>query len=564
MGDVLEVPVPSGDRGPVEDAVLDLDRRALRFHETANEVDRLAQLVAQGWNGQAADAFDVRVAAARLALDRVSETHSQTAVSLRTYCDQWEETDRLAGVARRSIESAASTYRKDGKAAAQHLADEISRGIKSLDDPVEGIPLLGDVAGAVTSGAAKFANGFVERLLSWDPNPPEPTLLPVAPGALDLDDISNVAGAIGDAAEWGVGAVLDGVGKVIDLIGGIVDAAVSALKAVGEAFVDAVKAAVRSAGEALETLYELGRDVATAIRDVIVTTAQIVFDAVVDAVKATVDFLISLGKGIWDVVEFVLDALTTIQAGSIALLVGAIRRRFGLDERRMKNPGVADSQAFNDLFSSTTLDEIKDRQRLADWSYKTKGAPDGWERVQNYTGSEGFFAVAFRKKGTDTVVLAYRGTDSKQVKDWRDDAINASDAPTGQARDAIAVAKEMAKDPRFSGRDIEYTGHSLGGSLASIASITTGRPAKTFNAASVGGSNYLLATAAGGHGRSEKQIVNYHTAPDILTNGQNVIGLRPASGAQVTVDSTTRNPISAHGLDAFDWSKFEGPKAKVR
>jgi hypothetical protein len=263
---------------------------------------------------------------------------------------------------------------------------------------------------------------------------------------------------------------------------------------------------------------------------------------------------------VWEVIEFVLDGAATLVAGIMALIAGAIRRELGLNDRRMDDPEVADRAAFRDLYDEDVLAEVKERQHLADWSYKESGAPKGWERVQNYPGTDGFYAVAFKKTGTDTVVLAYRGTNPDSVKDWRDDAINATDLPTNQARQALEVAKSVANDPRFKNHDVEYTGHSLGGSLASIASIATGNPAKTFNAASIGEGNYLLARAAGGHGKSEEQIVNYHTAPDILTNGQDAIGIRPAAGAQVTIDCTTGNPVTAHDLNTFDWSQFETKK----
>jgi uncharacterized protein YukE len=562
VSDVLEVPVPSGDLALVQDAVADLERRAQRFHEAANEVDRLAQRAAPDWEGRTSAAFEERVGAARRALDAVAETQVQTAGVVRGYCEQWEETDRVARAARSDIESAASTYRRDGKTRAQHLADEISRAIESLDDPVEDIPIVGDIAGAATSGAAKIAHEFVERLLSWDPQPPQPTLHPVAPG--DLGDLTSMGQAIGDAAEWGVGALLDGIDAVIDLVGGIVHAAVQALEAVGEAFVDAIETAIEWAGDALETLYDLGKEVATAIGDFVSTVAQVVFDAVVDAVSATIDFLISIGKGVWDVIEFVLDGVALIEAAVLAAILGAIRRKVGANDRRIEDGKRHDSAAFRELFDPVILAEVKERQDLADSAYQTSGAPEGWERVENYAGSDGFFAVAFRKKGTDTVVVAYRGTDGDSVKDWREDAFNAADLPTNQARQAIDVATSIANDPRFKGSDIEYTGHSLGGSLASIASVATGNPAKTFNAASIGEGNYALALAAGGHGRSEEQIVNYHTAPDVLTGLQDGVGIRPAAGAQVTIDSTTADPVSAHALDTFDWSKFEQPKTKIR
>ncbi|WP_407940171.1 Mbeg1-like protein [Nocardioides acrostichi] len=200
---------------------------------------------------------------------------------------------------------------------------------------------------------------------------------------------------------------------------------------------------------------------------------------------------------------------------------------------------------------------MKDLADLAKDAYQDSGAPDGWSRLENYPGPEGFYAVAYRNDETGEIVLAYRGSQPPpdlDLGDWSDDVNNANNLPTAQGAWALKTAQELAE--KYPGH-VEFTGHSLGGSLASMASIATGYPATTYNAAGIGTGNYAAAVAAAalnhGGGVSEQQITNYHTPNDILTNGQKALHVTGAAGAQVTIASNTGNPGKAHGLGSFVW-----------
>lgn len=79
-------------------------------------------------------------------------------------------------------------------------------------------------------------------------------------------------------------------------------------------------------------------------------------------------------------------------------------------------------------------------------------------------------------------VLAFRGT--TDVKDWHQDAVGL-DGISDQQFDAIMLARELREALGTKGTELTYTGHSLGGGLASLASLATGNKAVTFNAAGV-------------------------------------------------------------------------------
>lgn len=175
------------------------------------------------------------------------------------------------------------------------------------------------------------------------------------------------------------------------------------------------------------------------------------------------------------------------------------------------------------------------------------------ELGQQVHGPDGFVAVVYTLEKTHEIVVAYRGTDQKHLNDWEQNAQNAAGLKTSQGEQAIALAQQVVAQygPSY---DVSFTGHSLGGSLASLASIATGRPATTFNAAGVGQGNYDAAIQAGhGAGAAETQITNYHTTYDILSNEQKQLGLTPASGTQVTIGSNTTDPIKSHDLNQFHW-----------
>jgi hypothetical protein len=537
----------------------DLDLRATLVQADAIELDRIAREVSADWVGLTAESFAVRVGAARVAIDCVSNTHREAARLIGSYCDEWTTAEQASRRAHDSIDDAFSAYVRDGKSRAQSLASEIRSAIERLDDSVDDIPLIGGVAskvtGAATDGLGWLAEELIERLLDWNPTTPTPVYKPVLDDDLVIATAKSVASAIGDAAQWGIDRLLEGIDQVMDFVGGAIQWAVDALRAVGDTLAEAISDALRIAGDAVNALLDLGRDIASSVADLVSDAARIVFDAVMDAYDATVDFLISLGKTLAEIIDFLVDAGLTVFS---ALLIILRNERGGQAEPRVDDPEKLDSDAFRRWRRNPDYQRyVKDRLELADLAYGVGGKdiPDGWEVVDEYPGTDGFSATVFRNPDTKEVVISYRGTNPEERDDIREDALNAANLPSSQGRQAIELARHVADDPALAGYDVSYTGHSLGGSLASTASIATGSPATTFNAAGVGGGNYDQALDAGGKGKSEKQIVNYYTNLDPLTATQDLFEVQPASGAQLTVGTTKGSVYGGHSLDRFDFDR---------
>ncbi|GGK16399.1 DUF2974 domain-containing protein [Luteimonas terricola] len=96
--------------------------------------------------------------------------------------------------------------------------------------------------------------------------------------------------------------------------------------------------------------------------------------------------------------------------------------------------------------------------------------------------SEGFDAAIYQNDQGQYVV-AYRGTDDWGLApsgDADDNVLQGLGFESGQYRDAVALAE--AAHRAFGNGNVAFTGHSLGGGLASAASLSTGVPGVTFNA----------------------------------------------------------------------------------
>lgn len=155
----------------------------------------------------------------------------------------------------------------------------------------------------------------------------------------------------------------------------------------------------------------------------------------------------------------------------------------------------------------------------------------------------GFDAKVYRD-ASGRVIVSFGGTEPDQVGDFVSDGTGAvaNSTQTGQTLAlALALKKAVGTD------DLVFTGHSLGGRNAAIASVATGARAVTFNAAGVSAADYALATAAGpaigqGMGGGSSRITNYYTDSDPLSQAQNpspfaLVGIPRALGTQREVHS---------------------------
>lgn len=78
-------------------------------------------------------------------------------------------------------------------------------------------------------------------------------------------------------------------------------------------------------------------------------------------------------------------------------------------------------------------------------------------------------------------VIAMRGSRLDDLGDWQSNAQQAFGFNSEHYRAALAIGERIARSPMAD--QVEFTGHSLGGGLASAAAVASGRPADTFNAA---------------------------------------------------------------------------------
>lgn len=140
-----------------------------------------------------------------------------------------------------------------------------------------------------------------------------------------------------------------------------------------------------------------------------------------------------------------------------------------------------------------------------------KGAlPDGWDEVSSAelkklgidpkvlgVAGDDFNATLFRSVD-GRYVLAFEGTDPTDARDWVTDAVGTVLYPS-QIQKAVRAAVEVKTRLEKAGVDgssLTYTGHSLGGEQAAVASVATGSEAVTFNAAGLSRASYGAASLA--------------------------------------------------------------------
>lgn len=115
--------------------------------------------------------------------------------------------------------------------------------------------------------------------------------------------------------------------------------------------------------------------------------------------------------------------------------------------------------------------------------------PDGWTTFGQASGYQiddhatGFMAGVY--VNGNEVVISYSGTTDENTLDWTQGNLPAG-AATSLAPQVLQAAEfylKVAADPQFAGKTISFTGHSLGGGLASLMAVWFDRPATVFDEA---------------------------------------------------------------------------------
>ena len=194
-----------------------------------------------------------------------------------------------------------------------------------------------------------------------------------------------------------------------------------------------------------------------------------------------------------------------------------------------------------------------DYARLAQAAYENGDPiPDGWRKVDaeelkklgidpSELDTEHGMQATVYQNADGKYVLAFRGTelDREPGKDLSNDIAGGA-FTSFQVNEAINVSTKLAK--AVGPENLDFTGHSLGGELASVAAIATGGQAVTFNAAGVSVTSEALARG--------NCLTNFGTQSPF--DGSNVKAysyeLDPLNNAQDKWQTIADNPWRPHIL----------------
>ncbi|MFB9887661.1 lipase family protein [Balneatrix alpica] len=161
--------------------------------------------------------------------------------------------------------------------------------------------------------------------------------------------------------------------------------------------------------------------------------------------------------------------------------------------------------------------------------------------VIDWPGSNGLDYKIFEHSQTGDLVIAFRGTEPLSAVDWVEDVEQAF-GQSEQYQQAVSLAREVqAKLDAYNNAhglmgeqaiQLSFTGHSLGGGLATAAALATGGQAIVFDAAGLSqqtidanGLDVTKASAVTNFNVQGDFLTDYNGRMDNTTLGSNLLGL---------------------------------------
>ena len=340
-----------------------------------------------------------------------------------------------------------------------------------------------------------------------------------AGGAKAVANVARIAGVtVKDAAAAGGAAARN---AAIKTGAAVKNAAVSAGSAAKEAVVGAKNAlvhGVRRVGSAVTAARDRAHKVTSRMVDEAYKKAHAVFGRR------------PVGQPIQRCPQLLGEKLDRLAARRDYIDAGRAHAKFKPEPERSRIRRAAARLESNNI--------VVERARLAYDVYRDPGnmdpsPPVGWVRVREYPELMQQWGIDSKKlkdlleppnlgmraelylskfEGRDSFVIAYKGTTG--AEDWMHNGLQNAGFSSAYYNKAIELAKAV-KNTLGDKVNLEVTGHSLGGGMASAAAIKAGLNAKTFNAAGLHPN-----TAMYGNSQPGKRIDAYQVQGELLTTLQ--------------------------------------------
>lgn len=365
------------------------------------------------------------------------------------------------------------------------------------------------------------------------------------------------AAAIGVVAAWQ--GCLSATGSPLALMAG-------ACTGAGAAFVDARL-------KALESLDKFGERVAQgrphlSLGDFIILSKEDVKRLVAkyDEIKRYIQHVFDEAIHVLDKMMAAAEPGITKGNGQLGILhgVGQLFDRAKAAHQTGTDPGPMDQVHAGSYADSRRGTEHQDADAEGHYTASDMAPPPGFSPATEeelaalgitpdmLVNDNGFKAAVHVKRNPDgsieRIVVGFGGTDFGHSGDVLEDAIG-SQTVSPQSANVLAITNALKSHPGTLDKTMFY-GHSLGGRLAAVASIDTGCPAVTYNAAGVSNATTAFTAAANGkeyddvNAATTTNIRAYRNPSDTLTNLQeNTPGfesLPDAPGTNITVQDDPR------------------------
>jgi hypothetical protein len=220
---------------------------------------------------------------------------------------------------------------------------------------------------------------------------------------------------------------------------------------------------------------------------------------------------------------------------------------------------------------------------LANAAYDSNVSVPGWHRLEpaelaaagldpkDFEDPEtGFKAAMFQNEETNEFVLAFAGTEMKDPGDWTDWKANLNQG-LGNLEPQYRQAAQLSVAVTDAVGTTTMVGHSLGGGLASAASLASRSEGVTFNAAGLHANTLDYARTAvepqpaplerptvvglvvdrltenTAHRETDLHITNYRVEGEVLSSMQDLLPVPEAQGKQVDLRPAQQlNPLELH------------------